>query len=147
MLRARHRITLAFRRCLLPPRNLQARIGRLRLSSARPRVHRFARSKIRLVSRDRFAGTCLREHRTTGEGRTGLPRCDPHLDAVGDLLELRHLPRLAKAKCRSTRVGPEDSSEEAQHAELPAEKRAALVPEGKSAVKEGLAADYTDYTD
>ena len=91
--------------------------------------------KLRLPPRDRAARARLCQYRAARSGGSVVPAGDGDFHAVGDLFQLRVVPRLAEPSRRSAPVGLAHPGKEADHAALLAAAGASMVPQGEGIVE------------
>ena len=93
-------------------------------------------AQVRLLSRHRHAGIGLRAGRAAAAGRRAVSDSDGHFDAVRDVLQLRDFPGRPEAAGRGAAVGPADSRQEEDDAQVRAAAGAAMVSESQGAPQE-----------
>ena len=91
--------------------------------------------KYRLESRAGSAGTRLRQHRTAGGRGDVFPAGARVLHAVGDVRELRDVPRGAEPSRGGARMGRTRPRQQGGDAALSAASRAVVVPQGQGVVE------------
>ena len=93
------------------------------------------RAEVRLASSDGAPGPRVRELRADREGAGAVHARDRGLHALGDLPQLRHVPRLAEPERRSPRVGRTHPRPQGDDASLSAASRAPVVSQGQGLLK------------